>query len=120
MLTMARSPVTFCDGGVAVPTLIEMLKHPGQCVTTVVEKQVGAAQAKGDAALLYRRDETGVYVDPRDSDLINVTRYQANFDSAAKDAAPAIEAVRDAPDTLSLIVEMAMEALAIIQGEGKE
>jgi hypothetical protein len=61
-----------------------------------------------------------VYIDQRDRYLIDVNRCLANFGPAARNARPAIETVRDDPNSLASVVEMATETLMVIRSEGME
>lgn len=103
-------------GEVAIPTLIAILKDPGESVKSYLKKAT-APSAQGIMGPLLRKNETGVYTDQRDMILMHVISSLAIFGRAAEDAIPAIERVRDDPDALPAVKQTAEKAIEMISGE---
>nr|WP_286178015.1 protein kinase [Rhodopirellula sp. JC639] len=102
-------------GEVAIPTLIALVKDPGESVKSYLRKAT-APSAQGLMAPLLRTDESGTYMDQRDMILLQVISSLAAFGTAASGAIPEIERVRDDPDPLPAIQQAAEKALARISG----
>ena len=100
-------------GEVAIPTLIAILKDPGESVKSYLKKRT-APSTQGLMAPLLRKDETGVYTDRRDMILMHVISSLAAFGRASDDAIRAIERVRDDPDTLPAVKQTAERAIEMI------
>jgi tetratricopeptide (TPR) repeat protein len=108
-------------GEVAIPTLIEMLENPGKSVKNYRKPgKTGSPSADGLAALIYRTDDQGTYIDARDRYLMYVITILAYYGPAAKEAIPALEAVIDDPDTLSLVRQSADDAIKRILVDATE
>ncbi len=101
-------------GEAAIPTLIAILKDPGDSVKSNFKK-VTAPSAQGYMAPLLRSDDTGAYTDQRDMVLLYVISSLATFGPAAADTISDIEHVRDDPETLPLVKETAEQAIQRIQ-----
>ena len=101
-------------GEAAIPTLIAILGDPNESEKRYLKK-VEAPSATGLIAPLLRKDEKGVYTDKRDIMLLYAMGCLASFGSDASDALPAIRRVRDEPDALAAVKEMANKAIKEIQ-----
>lgn len=109
-------------GETAIPTLIEMLKDPGPSLRSYRKpRKLAAPSAEGYAAMLYRQDNHGVYVDHRDMLLAGTLSGLAAFGQRAKSAEPAIAAIRDDPETLPQVAHLAKETLrAVVASESRQ
>lgn len=109
-------------GETAIPSLIEMLKDPGPSLKSYRRaRKLAAPSAEGYAAMLYRRDDQGVYVDHRDMLLAATLSGLAAFGQRAQSAEPALAAIRDDPKTLPLVAYLANETLkAVVASESRQ
>ncbi len=103
-------------GAVAIPTLIERLKNPGEPVKIYLATKPDQDN-KGPAVQLFRTDEKGTYTQIRDMVLMQVLSSLARFGPAAREALPEIEHVLADPDTLEGVRVVALTALRTIQAE---
>lgn len=101
-------------GEVAIPTLIDIVKNPGPSQKQRLKKET-APEARGLMAPIIRRDEKGGYTDRRDAILMGAIGSLGKYGSRARKAIPAIEEVRDDPDTLPVAKKMCKEMLEHIQ-----
>lgn len=103
-------------GEVAIPTLIERLKNPGEPVKLYVAKPPNASNQE-PTAHLSRTDEKGTYTQVRDIVLMHTLSSLGKFGPAARDAVPAIEEVIADPDTIEGVRVAARQALRVINPE---
>ena len=105
-------------GEVAIPTLIAILSDPDESEKRYLTKR-SSPPAQGLILPLLRKDENGGYTDQRDMMLIYAISCLASFGPAASDALPAIRRVRDEPDALAVVKDLAIKAIQRIE-EGDE
>lgn len=101
-------------GEVAIPTLIEIVKDPGPSQKQRIQKGT-AFEARGLMAPLIRRDDKGGDTDRRDQILMGAIGVLGQYGPRAQKAIPAIEAVRDAPDTLPIAKQLCEKVIGHIR-----
>lgn len=105
-------------GEVAIPTLIAILGDPDESEKRYLTKR-SSPPAQGLILPLLRKDEKGGYTDQRDMMLIYTMSCLASFGPAASDALPVIRRVRDEPDALAVVKELANKTIQRIEERGE-
>jgi HEAT repeat protein len=104
-------------GEEAIPILVGTLKDPGESKKTR-PSPTAAREAIGLTAPLMRRAKDGtVYYDSRDTEIGYALGGLAAFGASAREAVPLVEEIRDDPQTLPLVREIAVATLKALRGE---
>lgn len=104
-------------GEVAIPTLIGLLRNPGELVKSY-PLQGGSPSAMGLAVPMLHKDADGPYCfDRRDENISLAMGGLGAFGAAASHAVPDLEQVRGNPEMLFVIRESAKKAIDHIQAK---
>lgn len=99
---------------VVIPTLLDLLKNPG-AVEKSYPKATGSPAAAGlMAPMLHKGDDGRWYFDRRDENILLAIGGLGASGTAAAQAIPELQKVRDDPDMLPLVRQAAKQALARI------
>lgn len=101
-------------GEIAIPTLVAIVKDPGPSKKKYIRKTT-AHEAMGLMTMITRRDKNGPYIDQRDMVLVQAIGCLGLYGEKARDAIPAIEKVRDDPNTLPVVRDIAKETASKLQ-----
>lgn len=97
-------------GEVAIPTLVDMLKHPVQGEKRYVT-ELGSPAAIGLMAPILRRDEKGSHTNSSDEEIVCLIRALTHFGNAADEAIPLLRLISRDPEMLPAIRELATQSL---------
>ena len=100
-----------------IPTLINLLRNPGELVKSYPKRGDSPSAAGLMAPMLHKGDDGRWYFDSRDESIVLATGGLGAFGAAAAQAMPELKQVRDNPDMLVVIRESAEKVIDHIQGE---